>query len=358
MFNKLKKVAQIPIIIVYLFTALFSAVPFSHAENSDEQVFYYLQDHLGGVDAVVDENGKVVERKDYLPYGDKRLTVGASDSPTTEDYGFTGKEQDDESGLYYYGARYYDPQIGRFTQIDPLVLGESEKPLSDVLNNPQVLNGYSYVLNNPMKYVDENGMWQVPVHFDATLFVAKSAGFTDTQALSIASNDQYIDVNKTTSPWNIDNGWMHFVSEDASSMWLDNTIINKSDTATFGNYLHYYQDSYSHFKKGYNWFTGGHILDSIISTFGLKEKPDKTYDNPADAKAMFKGTFDYTRKYIKYVIGMGDMSEAEFDEQSVNLWNDAENTIDNFIKANDEAQKDYFGLNETEKKLKEFVTSE
>jgi len=153
MIKSFKKVAILPLIIIYLFTTLFSGVSFAYAENSDEQIFYYLHDNLGGIDAVVDENGNVVERKDYLPYGDERLVNGNAD----ENYGFTGKEQDDETGLYYYGARYYDQKIGRFTQIDPLVLNESEKPLSDILQNPQELNGYSYALNNPLKYVDPNG---------------------------------------------------------------------------------------------------------------------------------------------------------------------------------------------------------
>jgi len=157
MINTIKKVAPAPFIIVYLFTALFSAVPFSYAEDSDEQVFYYLHDNLGSIDAVIDEDGNVVERRDYLPYGEERLNAGESD----EVYGYTGKEEDDETGLYYYGARYYDPTIGRFTQIDPLVLGETEKPLADVLNNPQESNGYSYTLNNPLKYIDPSGKFKV-----------------------------------------------------------------------------------------------------------------------------------------------------------------------------------------------------
>jgi RHS repeat-associated protein len=156
-----KKVATLPLIIVYLFTVLLSGVPFSYAENSDEQVFYYLNDHLGGIEAVVDENGNVVERNDYLPFGSERPQSCPQPcpppDPQPESYGYTGKEQDDESGLYYYGARYYDPKIGRFTQIDPLALGESEKPLSNVLSNPQELNGYTYVINNPLKYTDPTG---------------------------------------------------------------------------------------------------------------------------------------------------------------------------------------------------------
>ena len=61
---------------------------------------------------------------------------------------FTGQELDDETGLYYYGARFYDPAIGRFISADSIVPDFS---------NPQSLNRYSYVFNNPLSYRDPNG---------------------------------------------------------------------------------------------------------------------------------------------------------------------------------------------------------
>ena len=95
----------------------------------------------------MDDQGKVIERADYLPYGSDRLRIADTDTPET-DYKFTGKELDDETGLMYYGARYYDPLLGRFL---------AEDPWEGDLGNPQTLNKYAYVLNNPIKYVDETG---------------------------------------------------------------------------------------------------------------------------------------------------------------------------------------------------------
>ncbi|MBU1018069.1 hypothetical protein KKA33_03505 [Patescibacteria group bacterium] len=139
-------------------------IPSAHAAGvqEEEKVYYYLQDHLGGVDVVTDENGDVVQRKDYLPFGSERLAMGSSD----EDYGFTGKELDEETGLYYYGARYYDPEIGRFVSLDPLVLGEakkSKKNIENIIRDPQMLNGYAYAKNNPLKYVDPTGEKSTPI---------------------------------------------------------------------------------------------------------------------------------------------------------------------------------------------------
>jgi RHS repeat-associated protein len=80
----------------------------------------------------------------YKAFGETRYTWGTT--PTA--YKFTGQRLDDATGLYYYGARYYDPALGRFVQADTIV----PEP-----GNPQALNRYSYVLNNPLRYHDPSG---------------------------------------------------------------------------------------------------------------------------------------------------------------------------------------------------------
>ena len=83
---------------------------------------------------------------DYYPYGDTRLEENSVDYEN--DYKFTGKEKDKETGLYYYESRYYDSSLARFASVDPW---------SGDLSDPQSLNKYSYVRNNPVKYVDPSG---------------------------------------------------------------------------------------------------------------------------------------------------------------------------------------------------------
>jgi len=93
----------------------------------------------------------VIEQKlDYLPFGAERVNVKADGFDTH--FTYTDQEKDGESGLLYYGARYYDPVIGRFTQMDPVVMNATS-----VLANPQFLNSYAYSLNNPIRYIDPNG---------------------------------------------------------------------------------------------------------------------------------------------------------------------------------------------------------
>jgi len=80
----------------------------------------------------------------YYPYGTDRPGSG---NPAT-DYRFTGQRQEGTIGLYDYGARFYDPLLGRFLSADTVV----PEP-----GNPQALNRYAYVLNNPLKYTDPSG---------------------------------------------------------------------------------------------------------------------------------------------------------------------------------------------------------
>ena len=83
-------------------------------------------------------------------------------------YRYTGQERDANSNLYYYGQRYYDPSVGRFTQPDPVskYLTDPQKlnkttgqDLQKFLENPQALNEYSYTQNNPIRYTDPTGEW-------------------------------------------------------------------------------------------------------------------------------------------------------------------------------------------------------
>ncbi len=113
-------------------------------------LMYHHSDHLTGANVETDVEGNVVELIDYYPYGDMRFDERVGDYENN--YKFTGQELDSETDLYYYGARYYDAEVGRFVSIDPW-FGD--------LSDPQSLNKYAYVLNNPLKYVDPTGMYNV-----------------------------------------------------------------------------------------------------------------------------------------------------------------------------------------------------
>jgi len=111
-------------------------------------VDFYFADHLGSARVVTNGAGTILDDSDFYPFGGERPVVG----PTTGNtYKFTGKERDSESGLDNFDARYLGSSMGRFMSADPANAGAS-------VNNPQSWNGYSYGLNNPLKYVDPNGL--------------------------------------------------------------------------------------------------------------------------------------------------------------------------------------------------------
>jgi RHS repeat-associated protein len=103
-----------------------------------------VKDNLGSTRAVVDEAGEVVEAYDYYPFGLQSRSYKEKGDPLTKET-FTGKEQDTESNLHYFGARYYDAGAGRFSTIDPH---------SDLYFS---ISPYHYAGNNPLAYIDPTG---------------------------------------------------------------------------------------------------------------------------------------------------------------------------------------------------------
>lgn len=111
--------------------------------NHSIQRLYYLVDHLGSVRVVLKEDGGVESWSDYYPFGKESRGSSTSNEPKEL---FTGKERDIEIGLDYFGARYYNAEIGRWVTRDPI---------SDKYPH---LSPYNYSANNPIAFLDPNGL--------------------------------------------------------------------------------------------------------------------------------------------------------------------------------------------------------
>jgi len=114
------------------------------AAQAIERVTYYHNDALGSPVAATDRSGTLLWRESYAPYGE-RLTHEASSKNTVW---YTGKQEEAAFGLNYFGARWYDPRIGRFMGVDPAGFSS---------DNIQSFNRYAYANNNPYAYVDPDG---------------------------------------------------------------------------------------------------------------------------------------------------------------------------------------------------------
>ena len=125
---------------------------FAGEPTYDPVFYYYHADHLGSSSIMTDRDGNLVQHYGYSPYG-KEQYINNSEAFEVSNR-FTGQilDQifDEDIGLYYYGARYYDTELARFIQPDTIIPGR-------ITDNSQVLNRYSYVMNNPLKYIDPSG---------------------------------------------------------------------------------------------------------------------------------------------------------------------------------------------------------
>ena len=137
----------------YVVVVLVIALPRVVAAQAQDEVFYYHLDAIGSVRAITDANGQVVERRDFLPFGEPWPPNGTNSDPRQ----FTGQEHDVTTGLDYFGARYYASLNGRFTRAD-------DHGFSDP-GQPQTLALYVYVQNNPLRYNDPTGHCPPSVNF-------------------------------------------------------------------------------------------------------------------------------------------------------------------------------------------------
>jgi RHS repeat-associated protein len=117
--------------------------------NASNQDYFYHSNSLGSVSAMTDASGEVIERYRYNAYGETQVLAAngidsLSASQIGNSYGFTGRRLDKETGFYYYRARYYSPESGRFIQRDPLGYSDG-------------MGVYTYVGNNPINYIDPLG---------------------------------------------------------------------------------------------------------------------------------------------------------------------------------------------------------
>ncbi|MFV0290427.1 MAG: RHS repeat domain-containing protein [Mangrovibacterium sp.] len=123
------------------------SIPVS-GDNYEKLQYYYHPDHLGSASYITNLDGEVVQHIEYVPFGE--VFLEERNNTWNTPFLFNGKELDEETGLYYYGARYYNPRIGLWYGVDAL----SEKYPA---HSP-----YCYTMNNPVMLVDPDGKRVVP----------------------------------------------------------------------------------------------------------------------------------------------------------------------------------------------------
>ena len=234
-------------------------------DTTKEETFFYHSDHLGSTSYITDDKAHITQYDAYLPYGE--LLVDEHSSSEELPYKFNGKEMDEETGLYYYGARYMNPVTSLWYGVDPLV---EKYPTA---------GGFVYCIGNPIRLVDPDGKKIVLVG----TYKEKMKTLSNLQSLT---NDNLY-LNKTTGVVTIGGKrWSNRNSHFTAGTKLIRTIIKSKKTAEIGvnsqgtNKAHsiYRQDAYN-----------GKGTDVRITYDPNQEhSPETLVRNPKNGKSLYE----------------------------------------------------------------------
>ena len=122
---------------------------FHDKDNYEKLQFYYHPDHLGSSSYITNLDGEVAQHIEYVPFGE--VFIEERNNTWNTPYLFNAKEFDEETGMYYYGARYYEPRVSLWMSVDPIA------------NLKNWISPYAYTKDNPLRYIDPDGQdeWEI-----------------------------------------------------------------------------------------------------------------------------------------------------------------------------------------------------
>jgi RHS repeat-associated protein len=184
--------------------------------DSASNITFYFEDYLGSSRLMADSTGAVCYDADFYPYGGERPYT----TTCQQDYKFTGKERDAESGLDDFDARFYSSSLGRFMSADWSAI-PAPVPYAN-LTNPQTLNLYAMVRDNPESFADLNGHYlQAPSEYQGS-----TSGGDDPFTQASFSND-FRDIDKVA-----DSYYQQVAADQAQNTAPAQTNNPKEDTLT------------------------------------------------------------------------------------------------------------------------------
>ncbi|KPA11311.1 RHS repeat-associated core domain protein [Candidatus Magnetomorum sp. HK-1] len=291
-----------------------------------QRIQYYHQDHIGSSNIMTDANGNVTDETVFYPFGHVRNHQRSKEAKhlLPSHYLFTGKEKDKESGLQYFEARYYDGVLGHFLSVDPKYteIDSFEKTdLNNFLIDPQKLNLYSYVSNQPVIYFDPNGLWKLT--FQARTFITVN-DFTLTELGGAATYDSVGDSwstqghvimngakanidfqNRSGKLGTQDKGFSQKVpglgTLEFKANYLGNTKDSKVELSVNGEAgMFRFGGSITIDSKDYEAFKNGKNIDEILNNADFSIKlglgkdlgSDNTVEMGTEVMAEFQGTIN------------------------------------------------------------------
>jgi RHS repeat-associated protein len=282
----------------------------------ENHVFYFHPDHLGSSGYVTDEHSNLTEHLEYFASGETWVNEHPA-QPTPVPYQYGGKELDEETGLYYYGARYYNPRTSLWQSPDPALPEYLDGQPNNGVFAPVNLALYTYAANNPIKFTDPNGLWGLVGHQHTPHAAALAVGFTPTVARTIGAAAWAPDTDDRSAthytsifggaflPNGADQRVIHLLTgENAAAaqrraranfqqvidnMDIDNPTFNREQE----NILHAFGDSFSHV----NLRTAGMpncpcMYEGPVGHAHHGHRPDDPQRNPGQYRLYLEGLYD------------------------------------------------------------------
>ena len=263
----------------------------------EKNIFFYHPDHLGSSSYITGNDGKVSQHTEYIAFGE--ILFDEHNTEHTMPYLFNGKELDSETGLYYYGARYYDPKVSIFVNVDPL----REKAPN--------WTPYRFGFNNPIRYTDPDGGWEWDAvgnlkaqKGDNSYTLAKFLGTNQKNAMIILNrggvtvNDKGILNLKVGQVLNKKDLWVSFKSASG-------VVVNNSREAV----SHYFNGN------GESADVGNKSTKELLSSSKFQEKHTKITSKAVTPNGYFsvdltKSTFHIGRTNVDYSVSKNKTSSS------------------------------------------------
>ena len=245
---------------------------FHDKDTYEKMQFYYHPDHLGSSSYITNLDGEVAQHIEYVPFGE--VFIEERNNTWNTPYLFNAKEFDEETGMYYYGARYYEPRLSLWMSCDPM----QEKYA--------YITSYCYTFDNPVKYIDPTGtdwyrndetaaiFWQEGNANSITYDGQEYRNIGETYSIYQSGmrydyqQDKIIKVSDASGRFNVEGGQYipkSFITDDGTKVSV--TFKYKSPTGGYGDYA-LSKDAVSLLIKGINDanISGAGITSIDVST--------------------------------------------------------------------------------------------